>query len=78
SPTKRRGNRRYYQRKEIILVRHIKDLLYNQGFTIEGARVKLSLEEKTNAAATPTVGHEVMQNLLAQLESILTELEFEL
>jgi len=36
SPSKRRGNRRYYQRKDVLLIRDIKELLYEQGYTIEG------------------------------------------
>ncbi|MDO5086253.1 MAG: MerR family transcriptional regulator [Comamonadaceae bacterium] len=40
-PVKRRGNRRYYQHHEVLLVRRIRDLLYDQGFTISGARHKL-------------------------------------
>ena len=43
APLKRRGNRRYYQRYEVQLVRHIRELLYDQGFTIAGARSKLEL-----------------------------------
>ncbi len=41
-PMKRRGNRRYYQHHEVLLVRRIRDLLYGQGFTISGARNRLS------------------------------------
>jgi DNA-binding transcriptional MerR regulator len=41
-PMKRRGNRRYYQHHEVLLVRRIRDLLYDQGFTISGARMRLS------------------------------------
>lgn len=41
-PVKRRGNRRYYQRHEVLLVRRIRDLLYEQGFTISGARNRLA------------------------------------
>ena len=40
-PVKRRGNRRYYQRHEVLMIRRIRDLLYDQGFTITGARNKL-------------------------------------
>src|SRR5690242_960809 len=40
-PVKRRGNRRYYQHHEVLLVRRIRELLYNQGFTISGARHRL-------------------------------------
>ena len=38
-PVKRRGNRRYYQHHEVLLIRRIRDLLYDQGFTISGARI---------------------------------------
>lgn len=40
-PMKRRGNRRYYQHNEVLMIRRIRDLLYDQGFTISGARNKL-------------------------------------
>jgi DNA-binding transcriptional MerR regulator len=40
-PVKRRGNRRYYQHHEVLLVRRIRELLYNEGFTISGARNRL-------------------------------------
>lgn len=40
-PVKRRGNRRYYQHQEVLLIRRIRELLYNQGFTINGARNQL-------------------------------------
>jgi DNA-binding transcriptional MerR regulator len=41
-PVKRRGNRRYYQHHEVLLIRRIRQLLYQEGFTISGARVRLS------------------------------------
>jgi DNA-binding transcriptional MerR regulator len=40
-PQKRRGNRRYYQHHEVVLIRRIRDLLYNDGFTIHGAKNRL-------------------------------------
>lgn len=40
-PVKRRGNRRYYQHHEVLLIRRIRELLYEQGFTISGARLRL-------------------------------------
>src|SRR5215831_7251843 len=43
-PVKRRGNRRYYQHHEVLLVRRIRELLYEQGFTISGARHRLESE----------------------------------
>ncbi len=44
-PVKRRGNRRYYQHHEVLLIRRIRDLLYEQGFTINGARNRLETED---------------------------------
>ncbi len=49
-PVKRRGNRRYYQHHEVMLIRRIRELLYEQGFTISGARNRLLSEGET---ATP-------------------------
>ncbi|HET9764311.1 MAG TPA: MerR family transcriptional regulator [Casimicrobiaceae bacterium] len=43
-PVKRRGNRRYYQHHEVLLIRRIRDLLYEQGFTINGARHRLEAD----------------------------------
>lgn len=56
-PVKRRGNRRYYQHHEVLLIRRIRDLLYEQGFTINGARHRLefeSTEPRAAARATPS------------------------
>ena len=50
-PVKRRGNRRYYQHHEVLLIRRIRDLLYEQGFTISGARNRLDGPEFKAAAA---------------------------
>lgn len=44
-PVKRRGNRRYYQHQEVLLIRRIRELLYDQGFTISGARNRLDHSE---------------------------------
>ncbi len=56
-PVKRRGNRRYYQHHEVLLIRRIRDLLYEQGFTISGARNRLGSgvadAAKETLAATP-------------------------
>ncbi|MBI5272098.1 MAG: MerR family transcriptional regulator [Burkholderiales bacterium] len=49
-PMKRRGNRRYYQHHEVLLIRRIRDLLYDQGFTISGARNRLSEAGAVDAA----------------------------
>jgi len=50
-PVKRRGNRRYYQHHEVLLIRRIRDLLYEQGFTINGARHRLENEGSEPRAA---------------------------
>ena len=50
-PVKRRGNRRYYQHHEVLLVRRIRELLYNQGFTISGARNRLDEGGAVEASA---------------------------
>jgi DNA-binding transcriptional MerR regulator len=50
-PVKRRGNRRYYQHHEVLLVRRIRELLYEQGFTIHGARNRLDESDRTPRAA---------------------------
>ena len=52
-PMKRRGNRRYYQHHEVLLIRRIRDLLYEQGFTISGARNQLSDIAVSHAVAPP-------------------------
>ena len=55
-PVKRRGNRRYYQHHEVLLIRRIRELLYEQGFTINGARHRLDVLATADAAeAAPTV-----------------------
>ena len=57
-PMKRRGNRRYYQHHEVLLIRRIRDLLYDQGFTISGARNRLadSGAEESLVEATAMAG----------------------
>lgn len=74
-PMKRRGNRRYYQHHEVLLVRRIRELLYEQGFTIVGARHRLDGEgvpTETTASVPPAV---VEQNTASSsLEAVKTEL----
>lgn len=62
-PVKRRGNRRYYQHHEVLLIRRIRDLLYEQGFTINGARHRLDSEtaEPRAAARAATSTAKVVQ-----------------
>ena len=74
-PMKRRGNRRYYQHHEVLMIRRIRDLLYEQGFTISGARNKLQevvqLErEKKRAGEVMLSGLEDLEDNL-QLDSKL-------
>ena len=74
-PVKRRGNRRYYQHHEVLLVRRIRELLYNQGFTISGARNRLeeggAVEHAAEAAEAPAAP----LGLRAELESIINLLK---
>jgi DNA-binding transcriptional MerR regulator len=61
-PMKRRGNRRYYQHHEVLMIRRIRDLLYDQGFTISGARNKLQelaaqeRGQRRDALSVPVLG----------------------
>ena len=71
-PIKRRGNRRYYQRQEVILIRQIRSLLYEDGFTIGGARQKLSGDE---IKADSSVSQQIVKQLRLELEEVLTLLK---
>ncbi|HHH13968.1 MAG TPA: MerR family transcriptional regulator [Thiolapillus brandeum] len=66
-PVKRRGNRRYYQRHDVIMIRQIRSLLYEQGFTINGARQKLEGED---AQQDKSQSHQIIRQLLAELEEV--------
>ncbi|BDD93854.1 MerR family transcriptional regulator [Pandoraea sp. XJJ-1] len=57
-PVKRRGNRRYYQHHEVLLIRRIRELLYEQGFTINGARNRLDADTPRGARAAAGHGGE--------------------
>ena len=52
-PVKRRGNRRYYQHHEVLLIRRIRELLYEEGFTISGARQRLEHDADTSHEPVP-------------------------
>jgi DNA-binding transcriptional MerR regulator len=67
-PVKRRGNRRYYQRQDVIVIRQIRSLLYEQGFTIGGARQKLEGEE---ARTDTSQSQQIVRQLRVELEDIL-------
>lgn len=65
-PVKRRGNRRYYQHHEVLLIRRIRDLLYGQGFTISGARnrlddpqFKVEIEQSNASNQVPVVADQI-------------------
>jgi len=75
-PVKRRGNRRYYQHHEVLLVRRIRELLYNQGFTISGARNRLDEGGAVEVAAVnlPSAGA-MPGGLRGELQSIIEMLE---
>ncbi len=63
-PVKRRGNRRYYQRQDVLLIRQIRGLLYDQGFTIGGARQRMSGEDvKDEASQYKQLIHQMINEL---------------
>ncbi|HEX7382267.1 MAG TPA: MerR family transcriptional regulator [Nevskiaceae bacterium] len=77
-PVKRRGNRRYYQHDEILLIRRIRRLLYEEGFTIHGARQRLrEVPHAPDAAndgperATPATRQELLRGIRSELEDLL-------
>ena len=77
-PMKRRGNRRYYQHHEVLMIRRIRDLLYDQGFTISGARNKLQEivqheREKRRAGEVMLNGVEVLEEEKGLDESTLID-----
>jgi len=73
SPTKRRGNRRYYQHKDVLLIRKIRNLLYEQGYTIEGARQQLSNESAKKNPQQKT--YQTMRSAVHDLEKMVADLE---
>ncbi len=67
-PVKRRGNRRYYQRQDVLMIRQIRSLLYEQGFTIGGARQKMSGED---AREDITQSQQIVHQVRIELEDVL-------
>ena len=67
-PVKRRGNRRYYQRQDVLIIRQIRSLLYEQGFTIGGARQQLTGEE---AREDVNQSQQIVKQIRGELEEIL-------
>lgn len=75
-PVKRQGNRRYYQQQDVLLLRQIRKFLYEEGFTIEGARAKLS---STPEQVSQSVKADAMvKKVIADLESVLQNLRSEM
>ena len=68
SPVKRRGNRRYYQRHDVLLIRQIRALLYEQGYTIGGARAHLVSD---NAKEDSLRTKQLIHQMIGELEDIL-------
>jgi DNA-binding transcriptional MerR regulator len=71
-PVKRRGNRRYYQRHDVLVIRQIRSLLYEQGFTIGGARQQLSSD---NAKQDVSQSQQIVHQLRVELEELLQALK---
>jgi DNA-binding transcriptional MerR regulator len=67
-PVKRRGNRRYYQRRDVLIIRQIRSLLYDEGFTIGGARQRLTGEE---AREDVTQSQQIVRQIRVELEEVL-------
>jgi DNA-binding transcriptional MerR regulator len=67
-PVKRRGNRRYYQRHDVLMVRQIRSLLYEQGYTIGGARLRL---EGDGAKQDSAISSQVIRQVRIELEEVL-------
>lgn len=78
-PVKRRGNRRYYQHHEVMLIRRIRELLYEQGFTISGARNRLlsegAGEDNVGGAGAQAATKLDLAGLKAELKAILDLLQ---
>jgi DNA-binding transcriptional MerR regulator len=74
-PVKRKGNRRYYQLQDVLLVRQIKKLLYEDGFTLEGARAQLSSTPETVSQSIKA--NAMVKKVIAELEIVLQNLQAE-
>src|SRR6186713_2731256 len=72
-PVKRRGNRRYYQHHEVLLIRRIRDLLYDQGFTISGARNRLdeTVVETVKVSRAAAAGKANLAALRKEIKNVL-------
>lgn len=72
-PVKRRGNRRYYQRQDVMMIREIRSLLYEQGYTIGGARLQLSETAKPEGGKTTDI--DTIRQLRMELEEVVAILK---
>jgi DNA-binding transcriptional MerR regulator len=66
-PVKRRGNRRYYQRQDVLMIRQIRSLLYDQGYTIGGARLQLTGQ----GADEQSQVNQLVRQMIVELEDVL-------
>ena len=71
-PVKRRGNRRYYQRQDVMLIRQIKSLLYEQGFTIGGARQKMN--GKDDDHPKQAINATELKSVIKKIEGLIASL----
>jgi len=67
-PVKRRGNRRYYQRQDVLIIRQIRSLLYDEGFTIGGARQRLTGDD---AKSDVTQSQQIIKQIRMELEQVI-------
>ncbi len=67
-PVKRRGNRRYYQRQDVLIIRQIRSLLYDDGFTIGGARQRLTGDD---AKSDVSQSQQIIKQLRLELEQVI-------
>ncbi len=72
SPVKRRGNRRYYQRQDVLMIRQIRSLLYDEGYTIGGAKQKLASE---GGEEDKEESSKLIQQMISELEEVLEVLK---
>jgi DNA-binding transcriptional MerR regulator len=68
TPVKRRGNRRYYQHQDVLMIRQIRSLLYEQGYTIGGARQRMSGEIAKDESSQ---ARQVIRQMVAELEEVV-------
>jgi DNA-binding transcriptional MerR regulator len=79
-PVKRRGNRRYYQRQDVILIRQIRTLLYEQGFTIGGARQQMAgngsalVEVSEGKNKVTPMKNQMIREMIEEIEEALSHL----